>query len=82
MAPTHLDAKGLLCPLPVLRARKALKSLEVGDILIVETTDAASPADFTAFCTATGDRLLRSEADGGTYRFEIEKAAPAQRPET
>ena len=77
MARTALDAKGLLCPLPVLRARKALKALAAGDILAVEATDAASPADFAAFCAATGDRLLLSEQGNGVYRFEIEKAAPA-----
>ena len=78
MARTHLDAKGLLCPLPVLRARKALKSLAAGDILTIETTDAASPADFAAFCAATGDRLLLSEQREGGYRFEIERTAAAK----
>ena len=75
MARTHLDATGLLCPLPVLRARKALKALAPGDVLTVEATDAASPADFTAFCAATGDRLLLTEQRDGVYRFEIEKTA-------
>ncbi|MEI8393853.1 MAG: sulfurtransferase TusA family protein [Rhodospirillaceae bacterium] len=70
-----LNAKGLLCPLPVLRARKALKPLRVGDVLVVETTDAASPADFTAFCLATGHRLIASDQAGEVYRFEIEKSA-------
>jgi len=79
MATSHLDAKGLLCPLPVLRARKALKSLSPGDVLSIEATDAASPADFAAFCAATGDRLLGSEHEGGVYRFEIEKTGPAGR---
>ena len=82
MAQTHLDTKGLLCPLPVLRARKALKSMEVGDSLVIEATDAASPADFTAFCTATGDRLIRSEQRDGVFHFEIEKAAPQPRAES
>ena len=76
MATSHLDAKGLLCPLPVLRARKALKSLSPGDVLSIEATDAASPADFAAFCAATGDRLLGSAREGDVYRFEIEKTGP------
>ena len=73
MANHHLDAKGLVCPLPVLRARKALKALPVGGHLHVETTDAASPADFAAFCSATGSRLLVSEMADGVFRFTIEK---------
>jgi len=82
MARTELDAKGLLCPLPVLRARKALKALAAGDILAIEATDAASPADFAAFCAATGERLLLSEQQGGVFRFEIEKAAKPPAAET
>jgi len=77
MSQHQLDAKGLLCPLPVLRARKAMKPLAAGDILAVEATDAASPADFAAFCAATGHRLVVSARDGGVYRFEIEKAGEA-----
>lgn len=77
MARYPLDAKGLLCPLPVLRARKAMKPLNPGDILAVEATDNAAPADFAAFCAATGHRLLASGRDGDTYRFDIEKAADA-----
>jgi tRNA 2-thiouridine synthesizing protein A len=81
MADHVLDAKGLLCPLPVLRARKALKPLPVGGILQVETTDAASPADFMAFCTATGNLLVASEACGGVYRFTIRKVRADPPPE-
>ncbi len=75
MSRHQLDAKGLLCPLPVLRARKALKPLAPGDILAVEATDGAAPADFAAFCKATGHRLLASEQEDGVYRFEIERGA-------
>ena len=76
MSRQSLDAKGLLCPLPVLRARKALKLLTDGDVLEVWTTDAASPADFAAFCAATGHRLIASRHDDDGYRFEIEKTSP------
>ncbi|MEI6558618.1 MAG: sulfurtransferase TusA family protein [Rhodospirillaceae bacterium] len=82
MPHAHLDAKGLLCPLPVLRARKALRALSVGGILVVEATDAAAPADFAAFCAATGERLLSSAEENGVYRFEIEKTATQPRGET
>jgi tRNA 2-thiouridine synthesizing protein A len=72
-----LDAKGLTCPLPVLRARKVMKDLALGAILEVEATDPGAPKDFRAFCEATGNRLLVSDERDGIYRFRIEKAAPA-----
>ena len=56
--------------------------MAAGDILAVEATDAASPADFAAFCAATGDRLLSSEQRDGVYRFEIEKTAPVPAAES
>lgn len=74
MARHELDAKGLLCPLPVLRARKALKALNPGDVLAVEATDPAAPKDFAAFCEATGNRLLSSTQDDGVFRIEVELA--------
>lgn len=69
-----LDAKGLKCPLPVLRARKALKPLQSGDILEVIASDPDSPRDFQNFCETTGDTLLKSEEAGGLFFFEIQKA--------
>lgn len=75
MARHDLDAKGLLCPLPVLRARKALKALAMGDILAVEATDPSAPKDFAAFCETTGNRLLASTEDGGVYRIEVERTS-------
>jgi tRNA 2-thiouridine synthesizing protein A len=65
MADQVLDAKGLNCPLPILKAKKALKSLESGNTLEVLSTDPGSVADFAAFCRTTGHELLeQSEADG------------------
>jgi tRNA 2-thiouridine synthesizing protein A len=69
-----LDATGLMCPLPVLRARKALKPLPAGAVLEVLATDPGSLKDFPAFCAATGHRLLSSEEGGGLFRFRIERA--------
>lgn len=69
----RLDARGLQCPLPVLRARKALKALGPGDRLVVEATDPGAPRDFAAFCAATGDRLVETSEAGGLYRIVIEK---------
>lgn len=71
----QLDAKGLQCPLPVLRARKALKSVPAGGTLTVEATDPSAPKDFAAFCEATGNRLVASTEADGVYRFVIERAA-------
>lgn len=75
MARHELDAKGLLCPLPVLRARKALKALDPGDVLAVEATDPSAPKDFAAFCETTGNRLLSSTEADGVFRMEIERVA-------
>ncbi len=74
MARQELDAKGLLCPLPVLRARKALKALAPGDVLVVEATDPSAPKDFAAFCETTGNRLLSSTEADGVFRIEVERA--------
>jgi tRNA 2-thiouridine synthesizing protein A len=58
----ELDARGLKCPLPVLKARKALKSLGAGDALAILVTDPGAPADFAHFCAVTGTLLLGTEA--------------------
>lgn len=73
MAEHTLDAKGLLCPLPVLRARKALRNLNIGDVLVVEATDPAAPKDFAAFCETTGNRLTANTRDDGVHVLEIER---------
>ena len=62
----ELDVRGLICPLPVLRARKALAALAPGELLRVYCTDPAAMADFPAYCTVAGHTLLeanRREAD-------------------
>ncbi|MEM7170215.1 MAG: sulfurtransferase TusA family protein [Pseudomonadota bacterium] len=69
----ELDTKGMRCPLPVLRARKALKGLESGQVLSVVATDPDSQQDFAAFCETTGHELLSSVAEEGVFRFEIRK---------
>lgn len=74
MADQTLDAKGLNCPLPILRAKKAIKGMDTGATLEVEATDPGSVKDFEAFCRVTGNDLLESsEEDGGVYRFLIKK---------
>lgn len=72
-----LDTSGLKCPLPVLKAKKALKSMTPGAILRVIATDPGSVRDFAHFCDATGDSLLESEEGEGVYTFRICKAGDA-----
>lgn len=75
MQPTVLDTKGLRCPLPVLRARKAMKSLAVGDVLEVHATDPGSVKDFKSFCETTGDTLVASNETAGVFIFQIRKSS-------
>jgi tRNA 2-thiouridine synthesizing protein A len=68
-----LDARGLLCPMPLIKTRQALMVVERGATICVLATDPASVADFTSFCDATGHRLLSSQQEDGLYVFVIEK---------
>lgn len=74
MTITTLDATGLKCPLPVLRARKAMKNVAAGDILEVKATDPGALADFKSFCEATGDELVEAREADGIFHFRIRKA--------
>ncbi len=73
MADQTLDAKGLNCPLPILKAKKALKGMEAGKVLEILSTDPGSVADFAAFCNQTGNELLSSNTEGDVYTFEIKR---------
>ena len=73
MADQLLDAKGLNCPLPILKAKKALKGMSAGQILEIQATDPGSVADFAAFCTQTGNELLSQSNEGDVYKFEIKR---------
>jgi tRNA 2-thiouridine synthesizing protein A len=68
-----LDVQGLACPLPVLKARKALAGMTAGAVLEVLTTEPQSVADFEAFCGVSGHVMLTHNLNGGTYRFLIRK---------
>jgi len=72
MADKMLDTKGLACPLPILKAKKALAELPKGGTLEVFATDPGSVPDFNAFCEATGNALLEQSEQSGVYRFVIE----------
>lgn len=69
----ELDARGLNCPLPILRAKKAINALNVGQILKIVATDPGAIKDFEAFCKQTGNDLLSSEETGGEFVFTIKK---------
>lgn len=66
-----LDTKGLNCPLPILKAKKALKDVPIGATLEVLATDTGAVADFEAFCRATGNELVESTRNENVYRFVI-----------
>jgi tRNA 2-thiouridine synthesizing protein A len=69
-----LDATGLLCPLPVLKARRALRDVPAGGTLEVLATDPGATKDFEHFCRTTGCEMLDSgEQEGGVLRFLLKK---------
>lgn len=70
----ELDASGLNCPLPILRAKKAITSLSAGQVLRIIATDPGSVKDFEAFCKQTGNELLDSGEEGGKFVFSIKKS--------
>lgn len=75
MTEVLLDVKGMACPLPVLRANRALRSMTAGQKLRVLATDRAAPADFKAFCQETGHDLLASGEENGVFSFLIRRRA-------
>ena len=71
---SELDASGLNCPLPILRAKKAIADLTSGQVLKIVATDPGSVKDFEAFCKQTGNELLSSSEAGGAFEFMIKKS--------
>ena len=70
-----LDAADLLCPLPVLRARKRLAAMQAGQVLRVIATDPASVIDMPHFCNQSGDTLVSATQDGAAHVFLIRKGS-------
>ena len=68
-----LDAKGLLCPMPVVKIAKAVKALEPGRVLQLLATDRGSVADIPAWCQTTGNELVESHEEDGVYVFLVRK---------
>jgi tRNA 2-thiouridine synthesizing protein A len=68
-----LDARGLNCPLPILRTKKALTGMNAGETLAVTSTDPGSVKDIQAFCKQTGHELLASKTNQGEFEFLIRR---------
>lgn len=75
MADKLLDAKGLNCPLPILKAKKAIVEVAPGGTLEILATDPGALPDFQAFCRRTGHELVEHDETGGVYRFVIKRTA-------
>jgi tRNA 2-thiouridine synthesizing protein A len=73
--PVVLDARGLTCPMPLLKAKKALNELAAEELLRVLATDPGSVRDFEVFARQSGNELLESDQDGDTYRYLLRKKA-------
>ena len=69
----ELDARGLSCPLPILRTKKAMNGLASGEILKVIATDPGSVKDMEAFCKQTGNEMVSTSEAGVDYTFMIKK---------
>ena len=70
----ELDASGLNCPLPILRAKKTLGGMSSGQVLHIIATDPGSVKDFEAFAKQTGNELMESREDGGKFFFLMKKS--------
>lgn len=80
ITPTEeLDCRGMLCPLPILKTKKALKTMATGDILKVISTDAGSVADMAAFSRRTGNEVIDQSEGDGEYVFFFKKGSRALR---
>jgi len=69
-----LDARGLNCPLPILRTKKAIAGMQAGEILEVTSTDPGSVKDLDSFCNQTGNEMLASSESAGEFHFRIRKS--------
>jgi tRNA 2-thiouridine synthesizing protein A len=69
----RLDARGLSCPMPIVKTAQAIKTIGSGSLLEVLATDAGSVKDFAAWSRTTGHELVEQSVDGGVYRFVIRR---------
>jgi len=69
----HVDARGLSCPMPIVKTAQAIKTVASGELIEVLATDAGSVKDFAAWSRTTGNELVEQSVDGGVYRFVIRR---------
>ncbi|BAS29227.1 hypothetical protein LIP_3415 [Limnochorda pilosa] len=72
---SSLDARGLLCPMPVVRARQAMQDLDAGDVLEILATDRGSVTDIPAWCESQEHQLLHWEEQDGVFRYYVRKGS-------
>jgi len=72
-ATTTVDAKGLSCPMPIVKAKKALDGMQSGDVMALEATDKGSVNDFQSWVKRTNNELLKIEEEDSVYRFFVKK---------
>jgi len=70
---TTLDARGLKCPMPIVRTAQAIKNVASGELLEVLTTDPGAVADFAAWSRSTGNELVEQTIADGVYRFVLRR---------
>lgn len=68
-----LDAKGLACPMPIVKTKKEMKDMEPGQVLEIHTTDQGAKSDLAAWAKSTGNEMLDHQEDGGVLKFWIRK---------
>ncbi|KHE67276.1 sulfurtransferase TusA family protein [Halobacillus sp. BBL2006] len=68
-----LDAKGLACPMPIVKTKKAMKEVESGEVLEIHATDQGAKSDLTAWAKSGGHELLQHEEENGVFKFWIQK---------
>jgi tRNA 2-thiouridine synthesizing protein A len=67
----RVDARGLSCPLPIVRTAMAVKAMHPGELIEVLATDPGAPKDFEAWARTTGHQLVESTVENGVYRFVL-----------
>jgi tRNA 2-thiouridine synthesizing protein A len=70
-----LDAKGLMCPMPIVKLAKKMKEMQVGKILELISDDVGSKEDVPAWCKRTGNELMEMKQEGNVYYYYIKKTA-------
>jgi tRNA 2-thiouridine synthesizing protein A len=69
-----LDCRGLYCPLPIVEMKKVMKTMDVGETVMILATDPGSERDFKSWCNKTGNRLLEASEENGVFTYLVKKA--------